>query len=42
MLTTEAFQHWCAHLRLSKEAQELIATILPHRPCARSADAWAP
>jgi putative transposase len=32
MLTTDEFQHWCAHLQLSTEAQELIATIRSSPP----------
>lgn len=35
MLTTEAFQHWCAHLQLSTEAQELIATIRSSPPARK-------
>jgi putative transposase len=32
MLITDEFQHWCAHLQLSTEAQELIATIRSSPP----------
>ena len=32
MLTTEEFQRWCHQLQLSKEVQELIATIRCSEP----------